>query len=260
MDLARRTRREGAPRDGEEHDARRCVSALHGPAVARRGRRQAAGHQPFVQDERGLAAKRTMKLYRIMAIIERDMRKFFRSPALMMTSMVFPLMQLIVLGYAFGGQIKNVRIALVDEDHGPESRLVRERLNAIVEGPAARSVVLLREPITLSSRSRPVRIETATPSISAPCLRSCAKSGVSLARPAASRCGHRVLVDHHGAGIPSRDRSVKSGALSFFNRARPSRPWRWRAVWRPVLQPIKPVLHVADAAFEPQNQGFIGQG
>ena len=46
-----------------------------------------------------------MQLYRVGAIIERDMRKFFRSPALMMTSMVFPLMQLIVLGYAFGGQI-----------------------------------------------------------------------------------------------------------------------------------------------------------
>lgn len=76
-----------------------------------------------------------MQLYRVGAIIERDMRKFFRSPALMMTSMVFPLMQLIVLGYAFGGQIKNVRIALVDEDRGPESRLVREKLNAIVEGP-----------------------------------------------------------------------------------------------------------------------------
>src|ERR1017187_9185190 len=76
-----------------------------------------------------------MKIYRISAIVERDMRKFFRSPALMMTSMVFPLMQLIVLGYAFGGQIKNVRIALVDEDHGPESRLVRERLTAIEEGP-----------------------------------------------------------------------------------------------------------------------------
>jgi ABC-2 type transport system permease protein len=70
-----------------------------------------------------------------MAIIERNMRKFFRSPALMMTSMVFPLLQLIVLGYAFGGQIKNVRLALVDEDHGPESRLVRERLNAVADGP-----------------------------------------------------------------------------------------------------------------------------
>jgi ABC-type multidrug transport system permease subunit len=76
-----------------------------------------------------------MKLYRIRAIIERDMRKFFRSPALMMTSMVFPLMQLIVLGYAFGGKIKNVRLALVDEDRSSESRLVRERLNAIEAGP-----------------------------------------------------------------------------------------------------------------------------
>jgi ABC-2 type transport system permease protein len=76
-----------------------------------------------------------MKVYRVRAIIERDMRKFFRSPALMMTSMVFPLMQLIVLGYAFGGKIKNVRLALVDEDRSSESRLVRERLNAIQDGP-----------------------------------------------------------------------------------------------------------------------------
>jgi ABC-2 type transport system permease protein len=81
-----------------------------------------------------------MKLYRIRAIIERDMRKFFRSPALMMTSMVFPLMQLIVLGYAFGGKIKNVRVALVDEDHAFESRLVRERLNAITAGPGTFAV------------------------------------------------------------------------------------------------------------------------
>ena len=32
---------------------------------------------------------------RIMAIIEREMRKFFRSPTLMMASMIFPLVQLI---------------------------------------------------------------------------------------------------------------------------------------------------------------------
>jgi ABC-2 type transport system permease protein len=82
-----------------------------------------------------------MKLYRIGAIIERDMRKFFRSPALMMTSMVFPMMQLIVLGYAFGGKIKGVNIALVDKDHASESRLVRERLNAIAEGPKTFSVL-----------------------------------------------------------------------------------------------------------------------
>lgn len=72
---------------------------------------------------------------RISAIIERDMRKFFRSPALMVASMVFPLMQLIVLGYAFGGKIKGITIALVDEDRSSQSRIVREHFNAIAAGP-----------------------------------------------------------------------------------------------------------------------------
>src|SRR5271170_5437256 len=76
-----------------------------------------------------------MKLQRISAIIERDMRKFFRSPALMMSSMIFPLMQLIVLGYAFGGKIKGIKVAIVDEDHSAASRNVRQRFDGIVAGP-----------------------------------------------------------------------------------------------------------------------------
>ena len=76
-----------------------------------------------------------MKLYRILAIIERDMRKFFRSPTLMVATMVFPLMQLIVLGYAFGGKIRGVDVALVDQDGGSESRAIRQRLEAIASGP-----------------------------------------------------------------------------------------------------------------------------
>jgi ABC-type multidrug transport system permease subunit len=76
-----------------------------------------------------------MRFQRIFAIIERDMRKFFRSPALMMSSMIFPLMQLIVLGYAFGGKIKGIKIALVDEDHSAASRDVRERFEGIIAGP-----------------------------------------------------------------------------------------------------------------------------
>ena len=76
-----------------------------------------------------------MRLYRINALIERDMRKFFRNPALMMASTVFPLVQLVVLGYAFGGQITNVLVGLVDKDNGMEALNVRERLNAIVQYP-----------------------------------------------------------------------------------------------------------------------------
>lgn len=81
-----------------------------------------------------------MNFQRIFAIIERDMRKFLRSPALMMSSMIFPLMQLIVLGYAFGGKIKGIKVAVVDEDRTAYSRDLRERFDAIVAGPQTMEV------------------------------------------------------------------------------------------------------------------------
>jgi ABC-2 type transport system permease protein len=68
---------------------------------------------------------------RMMAIVEREMRKFFRSPALMLASMIFPLVQLIILGNAFGGKIRDARVALVDEDHGPQSLRIREAFDAV---------------------------------------------------------------------------------------------------------------------------------
>jgi ABC-2 type transport system permease protein len=82
-----------------------------------------------------------MKFYRVWALIDRDLRKFFRSPALMMTSMVFPLLQLVVLGYAFGGKIKGVTVAVVDQDHSVLSRTVREMFGGIATGPQTFRVV-----------------------------------------------------------------------------------------------------------------------
>jgi len=35
---------------------------------------------------------------RMWAIVEREMRKFFRSPALMLMAMTLPLVQLVILG------------------------------------------------------------------------------------------------------------------------------------------------------------------
>ncbi len=82
-----------------------------------------------------------MKLYRVSALIERDMRKFLRSPALMMSSLIFPLVQLIVLGYAFGGKIKNADVAFVDEDHSVQSRRIEEMFDGISAGPATLRVI-----------------------------------------------------------------------------------------------------------------------
>ncbi len=68
---------------------------------------------------------------RMMAIVEREMRKFFRSPALMLASMIFPLVQLIILGNAFGGKIHDARIAFVDEDGGPQAVRIREAFDSV---------------------------------------------------------------------------------------------------------------------------------
>jgi ABC-2 type transport system permease protein len=68
---------------------------------------------------------------RMLAIVEREMRKFFRSPALMMVSMIFPLVQLIVLGNAFGGKIKDARMGLVDQDGGTQALKIREAFDSV---------------------------------------------------------------------------------------------------------------------------------
>jgi ABC-2 type transport system permease protein len=68
---------------------------------------------------------------RMMAIVEREMRKFFRSPALMMVSMALPLVQLIILGNAFGGKIRNARMGVVDYDHGSQALKIHEAFQSI---------------------------------------------------------------------------------------------------------------------------------
>ena len=68
---------------------------------------------------------------RMMAIVEREMRKFFRSPALMLTAMILPLVQLLILGNAFGGKIRGARMGVVDHDRGFEARKILEAFDAI---------------------------------------------------------------------------------------------------------------------------------
>jgi ABC-2 type transport system permease protein len=42
-----------------------------------------------------------------------------------------PLVQLVVLGYAFGGKIKNLRVGVVDEDHGVPAIKLKEMCQAV---------------------------------------------------------------------------------------------------------------------------------
>ena len=71
---------------------------------------------------------------RTWAIIEREMRRFRRSPVLIVIAMVMPLVQLVVLGYAFGGNVKHLKLAIVDQDRGVPAVKVRELAAAIASG------------------------------------------------------------------------------------------------------------------------------
>ena len=71
---------------------------------------------------------------RAWAIIERDLRRFRRSPTLIVVSMVFPIVQLVVLGYAFGGNVKHLKLAVVDQDHGVPAVQIRELVSAVASG------------------------------------------------------------------------------------------------------------------------------
>jgi ABC-2 type transport system permease protein len=61
-------------------------------------------------------------------------------------SMVFPFLQLIVLGYAFGGNVKHLVLAVVDQDHGMPAIRVRELAGALSAGTATVDLVEYADP------------------------------------------------------------------------------------------------------------------
>jgi len=74
-------------------------------------------------------------MHRTWAIIERELRRFRRSPTLIVMSMIMPIAQLVVLGNAFGGNVKHLKLGVVDEDRGVPAVRVRELAHAIQSGP-----------------------------------------------------------------------------------------------------------------------------
>jgi ABC-2 type transport system permease protein len=70
-------------------------------------------------------------LERAWAIVERELRRFRRSPMLLVMSLMLPIVQLLILGYAFGGKVQHLKVALVDQDGGVPAVKMRELSNAV---------------------------------------------------------------------------------------------------------------------------------
>jgi ABC-2 type transport system permease protein len=98
---------------------------------------------------------------RMMAIVEREMRKFFRSPMLMIMSMMLPLVQLVILGNAFGGKVRGAHVAVVDYDHGPQAVKVREAFDAVAANIATFTTVSYDDETTAREDVRTGKVDAA---------------------------------------------------------------------------------------------------
>src|ERR1043165_6560311 len=83
---------------------------------------------------------------RALAIVERELRRFRRSPTLIIVSMIFPIVQLVVLGYAFGGNVKHLKVGVVDQDHGVPAVQIGEMCAAVAAGAQTFDTVQYSDP------------------------------------------------------------------------------------------------------------------
>jgi ABC-2 type transport system permease protein len=97
-------------------------------------------------------------MHRTWAIVERELRRFRRSPMLIAVSMIFPIVQLVVLGYAFGGNVKHLKVGVVDQDHGVPAVKVRELCAAVASGARTFETIDYADPGTALADLRNGRI------------------------------------------------------------------------------------------------------
>lgn len=85
-------------------------------------------------------------MHRTWAIIERELRRFRRTPMLIVLAMVLPIVQLVILGHAFGGNVKHLKVGIVDQDHGLPAVKLRELAGAVTAGARTFETVEYADP------------------------------------------------------------------------------------------------------------------
>lgn len=74
-------------------------------------------------------------MVRLLAVIERDLKKFKRNPTVLAMSILMPIIYLVILGNSFQGKLQELPIVVVNQDSGPYARRIMENLRAVEAGP-----------------------------------------------------------------------------------------------------------------------------
>ncbi len=84
-------------------------------------------------------------MVRLLAVIERDLKKFKRNPLVLAMSIVMPILYLIILGNSFQGKLKSLPLVVVNQDSGHYSKRVMENLRAIEAGPQTITILSTKD-------------------------------------------------------------------------------------------------------------------
>jgi ABC-2 type transport system permease protein len=81
-------------------------------------------------------------LVRLLAVVERDLKKFRRNPMVLAMSIFMPIIYLVILGNSFQGKLQGLPLVVVNQDPGPQSRSLVDNLRAVQAGPQTFTVLI----------------------------------------------------------------------------------------------------------------------
>jgi ABC-2 type transport system permease protein len=84
-------------------------------------------------------------MVRLLAVIERDLKKFKRNPIVIAMSIVMPILYLIILGNSFQGKLKGLPLVVVNQDSGPYSERFLDNLRAVEAGPQTFTIIRIKD-------------------------------------------------------------------------------------------------------------------
>lgn len=93
----------------------------------------------------GKVEKYMINMMRLLAVVDRDLKKFGRNPVVLAMSIFMPIIYLVFLGNSFQGKLQDVTMVVVNQDSGPYSRSLVDNLRAIEAGPRTLTVLGIKD-------------------------------------------------------------------------------------------------------------------
>ncbi|HUA32599.1 MAG TPA: ABC transporter permease [Candidatus Binataceae bacterium] len=83
---------------------------------------------------------------KFLAIMRRDLHKLTRNPMTLITTILMPIVYLVIIGNSFQGQLKHLPLVVVAQDHGLYARRIIEEMLALQAGPKTVDLTFMDDP------------------------------------------------------------------------------------------------------------------